>query len=300
MHSTSKGVALAFLAYILFSCCDACVKALGKSMSIYEIAFFITVASLSTFGFSRAESESWREIFRLKRPGLIFIRAGTGIAAGLLGTYSFITLPFAEAYSVLFLMPAFATMLSIPILGEKVGWRRWSAVAIGFAGVLLVVRPGFRELHLGHLTAAFAAVFSAGGLIALRMLGTTEKRISVLGVTYASAILFNAILMIPTFKWPRAEDFAVIGVGGVLAGFAQIAMLIATKLAPPNRTAPAQYSQILSAVALGAIFFGEYPDAIAIVGMVLVVLSGLITFLREEQLHGWSARTLWMRNRSVG
>jgi drug/metabolite transporter (DMT)-like permease len=166
--------------------------------------------------------------------------------------------------------------------------------------VLLVVRPGFRELHLGHLTAAIGAVVSAAGTIALRMLGTTEKRSSVLAVTYSTAIAFNAVLMIPGFVLPRPQDFAVIGLGGVLAGFGQIAMLTAAKLAPPNRTSPAQYAQIISAVALGAIFFGEYPDAIAFAGMVLVVLSGLITFLREEQLHGWSARTLWMRNRSVG
>jgi drug/metabolite transporter (DMT)-like permease len=79
----------------------------------------------------------------------------------MLGTYAFTTIPLAEAYSLIFLAPSIVTLLSIPILGERVGWRRLSAVAVGFAGILLVVRPGFRELHLGHLAAALASIAAA-------------------------------------------------------------------------------------------------------------------------------------------
>ena len=74
-------------------------------------------------------------------------------------------------------------------------------------------------------------------------------------------------------------------------------MLAATRMAPPNRVAPTQYSQIIWAIVLGAMFFGEFPDGIAFVGIALVVCSGLFTFLREEQLRGWSRRTMLMRNR---
>ena len=292
-----KGVLAGFLAYGLFSCADACVKALGGSLSVFQIGFFITLASLSTFGFGRAKSERWSEVFRMNRPVLVFVRAGSGIIAGLLGVYAFTTLPFAEAYSVLFLMPLFATMLSIPILGERVGWRRWLAIATGFLGVLLVVRPGFHELHLGHLTAALASVFAAISMIVLRMLGPTEKRISLLAVLYLSAITVNGLLSITDFRPVTASDVLLIALGGVAGGFGQIAMLAATRLAPPNRVAPAQYSQIIWALAIGAAFFGEFPDGIAFAGMALVVLSGLFTFFREEQLRGWSRRTILMRNR---
>jgi S-adenosylmethionine uptake transporter len=292
-----KGVLAGFLAYGLFSCADACVKALAGRLSIFQVGFLITLASLSTFGFSRAKSERWSEIFRMNRPWLVFARAAAGITAGFFGIYAFKMLPFAEAYSVLFLMPLFATMLSIPLLGERIGWRRWGAVALGFVGVLLVVRPGFHDLKLGHLAAAIAAVFSALAMITLRKLGPTEKRISLLAVLYLTAISVNGTLLLFDHKPVTSFDLMIAVIGGFFGGIGQIFMLIATREAPPNRVAPAQYSQIVWAITLGAIFFGEYPDPVAFIGMALVALSGLFTFLREEQLRGWSGRTFLMKSR---
>ncbi len=103
--------------------------------------------------------------------------------------------------------------------------------------------------------------------------------------------------MLTDFRPVTKNDVALIIFGGIVGGFGQIAMLAATRLAPPNRVAPAQYSQIIWALAIGAAFFGEFPDGLAFAGMVLVVLSGLFTFFREEQLRGWSRRTILMRNR---
>ncbi len=292
-----KGVLFGFLTYVLFSCADACTKALGSNLPVFEIAFFITLASFSTFGFARSKSERWRELFRLNRPRLVFLRAICGTTAGIFGIYAFTTIPFAEAYSVLFLMPLFATMLSIPVLGERVGWRRWLAVATGFVGVLLVVRPGFHQLHLGHLSAVASAACASVSIITLRKIGSTEKRISLLAILYLTALIIDGMLMIHQFKVPTKLDIGLIILAGIVGGFGQISMLAATRLAPANRVTPTQYSQIIWAIALGAIFFGEFPDHIALVGMVLVVASGLFTFLREEQLRGWSRRTFVLRNR---
>jgi drug/metabolite transporter (DMT)-like permease len=293
-----KGVAVGFSSYLMFSTADACIKALGGlGMSIFEILFLVTLVSFSTFGVGKPEHEKWSEVFRLHRPKLVLLRALGGTMAGLFGVYAFTTLPFAEAYSLLFLMPAFATILSIPILGEEVGWRRWVAVLLGFVGVLLVVRPGFRELHLGHLAAAIAAVFAAMSMIVLRIIGSTEKRISVLAVVYLCALAVNAPLLVFGFAVPTWREAGLVLLAGLVGGIGQIAMFTALKLAPANRIAPAQYSQIIWAVVFGAAFFGELPDGIAFFGMALVAGSGLFTFLREEQLHGWSRRTLLLRNR---
>jgi drug/metabolite transporter (DMT)-like permease len=293
-----KGVAVGFLSYLLFSSADACIKALGSlGMSVFEILFLVTLVSFSTFGFGKPATEKWSEIFHLHRPGLVLARALCGTIAGLLGVYAFTTLPFAEAYALLFLMPAFATILSIPVLGEEVGWRRWLAVAVGFAGVLLVVRPGFRDLHLGHLAAACAAVFAALSMIVLRIIGPTEKRISVLAVVYLGALVVNAPLLLFGFTVPTWHETGLILLAGLVGGIGQIAMMVSLKLSPANRVAPAQYSQIIWAVVFGAAFFGELPDTIAFVGMALVVASGLFTFFREEQLYHWSRRVLLMRNR---
>jgi S-adenosylmethionine uptake transporter len=293
-----KGIAVGFSSYLMFSTADACIKALGGlGMSIFEILFLVTLVSFSTFGLGKPVHEKWSEIFHLHRPGLVLLRAFGGTLAGLLGVYAFTTLPFAEAYSLLFLMPAFATILSIPILGEEVGWRRWIAVVLGFVGVLLVVRPGFRDLHLGHLSAALAAVFAAMSMIVLRIIGQTEKRISVLAVVYLCALAVNAPLLVFGFTVPTWHEAGLVLLAGLVGGVGQITMFNALKLAPANRIAPAQYSQIIWAVVFGAAFFGELPDGIAFFGMALVVGSGLFTFLREEQLHGWSRRTLLLRNR---
>lgn len=292
-----NGFAVGLLAYASFSTADACIKALGGTMSVFEIIFFVTAAHFLTIGVAKPEGEHWRHIFHMNRPRLVLFRAACGVGAGLCAVYAFTTLPLAEAYALIFLMPAFATMLSIPILGEEVGWRRWAAIGVGFFGVLLVVKPGFQELHLGHLAAAGAAVFSALSMIVLRILGRTEKRITLLAAVYTAACLVNGVLMIPGFTTPAPFDFALIALAGLVGGLGQIAMIAATRLAPANIVAPGQYSQILWAVIYGAAFFGEIPDAVSFIGMALVTLSGLFTFFREEKLYGWSRRVILMRNR---
>jgi S-adenosylmethionine uptake transporter len=292
-----KGVAAGFLAYGLFSASDAATKAIGTSLSVFEILFFLTLASFSTFAFAKPKDEVWADMWRMSQPRLVLIRNTSGIVGSFFAVYSFTTLPLAEAYSLLFLMPAFVTIFSIPVLGEEVGWRRWLAVAVGFVGVLLVVRPGFRELHLGHLTAIVGAALGAVSLITLRMIGRGEKRITLLASLYVMALIADGALMLFDFRVPDLHHIAILALGGFLGGIGQIAMLTATRFAPSNRVAPAQYSQMVWAIVYGALFFHNFPDPIAFVGIALVIASGLFTFLREEQLYGWSRRTFLLRSR---
>jgi S-adenosylmethionine uptake transporter len=294
-----QGVSLGFLTYLLFSLSDASIKATGPSLPVFEINFFITLFAFATFAVGKPAAERWRDMFRMNRPWLILVRSVTGITGGVGAAYAFTTLPFAEAYSLLFLMPTFATLLAIPILGERIGWRRWVAVGIGFAGVLLVVRPGFRDLHLGHLTAAISAFSGGISLNIIRKVGHTEKRISLLGVVYTIALFANGIAMAPFYKPPSLENLAVLIFAGLVGGLGQITLIAATRRAPANRVAPAQYSQIIWAVVFGAALFHEYPDRLTYFGLALVALSGLLTFLREEQLHGWSRRSFLFRNRDT-
>jgi len=292
-----NGIGLGLLSYALFSTSDATTKGLGPSLSVFEILFFLTLFSFLTFPFAKPAEESWRDAFSIKRPGLVAVRSLSGVLSSVFVVYSFTTLPLAEAYSLIFLMPAFVTILSIPILGEQVGWRRWLAVALGFAGVLLVVRPGFRELHLGHLSAIVGAALSAVSMIALRMAGQSEKRISLLTALYVTGLVVDGALMLFSFRWPGPRELGLAAIGGIFGGAGNTLILAATRLAPANRVAPMQYSQILWAVVFGAVFFGDMPDLLAGVGMVLVAASGFLTFIREETLHGWSRRTFLMRNR---
>jgi S-adenosylmethionine uptake transporter len=279
-----KGVAAAFLGYGLLATADASIKALGRHLPVAEIALIIMVMHAMTLPWARQKGEQWRHVFHMNRPLLVVARSLCSVGAMLLTFYALTTVPLAEAYSLFFLMPAFATLFSIPLSGERVGWRRWTAILIGFVGVLIVVRPGFRDLHLGHLAAAAAAAFSGLGLALLRLIGPTEKRTSILATLYVAIISVSALLTLPVFTLPRAADLGIVALGGIAGGIAQIVMIYASSHAPPARVAPAQYSQIVWAVLFGAVFFAEFPDPWVFAGMVLVVGSGLFTFLREEQL----------------
>ena len=296
-HSPIKGIALGFLAYFLFSCGDANVKALGGHLPVFEIGFFQTLFAALVLLFLKPRDERWRDAIYMRRPLLVGLRGVAGAAAGILGIYAFTTLPFAEAYALIFLSPSIATILSIFILDEQVGWRRWLAVALGFAGVLAIVRPGFETLQLGHLAAFAVSFFAAGTIIILRTLGHSERRVSLLAAVILTSLLVNGVLMLKGFRWPVAADLPFLALSGVFAGAAQLCLILATRSAPANRVAPAQYSQMVWALIIGAVFFMEFPDLPAIIGICLIGISGLFTFLREETKGRWWSRTILKRDR---
>jgi S-adenosylmethionine uptake transporter len=140
----------------------------------------------------------------MNHPKRVMLRAACGIISGIGATFAFVTIPLAEAYAIIFLSPVLVTLLSIPLLGERVGWRI-GAVLLGLTGMLLVVKPGFRELHPGHLAAFIVAFAGATSMIVLRMIGQTERRVSLIGVVMVSALVVSGILMIPVFVWPSTE-----------------------------------------------------------------------------------------------
>jgi len=296
-HSPIKGIALGFLAYFLFSCGDANVKALGGHLPVFEIGFFQTLFAALVLLFLKPRDERWRDAVHLRRPVLVIMRGIAGAAAGILGIYAFTTLPFAEAYALIFLSPSIATILSIFILAEQVGWRRWLAVAIGFAGVVAIVRPGFETLELGHLAAFAVAFFAAGTIIILRTLGQTERRVSLLAAVILTSLSVNGVLMLRDFSWPTTADLPFLALSGVFAGAAQLCLILATRAAPANRVAPAQYSQMVWAIIIGGLFFAEFPDLPATIGICLIGISGLFTFMREETKGRWWSRIILQRDR---
>jgi S-adenosylmethionine uptake transporter len=281
-----KGILLGLASYAAFSCGDAAVKGVGPRIPIFEIGFFAALFALFAMPFVRGSGERWRDMFRLHRPGLVAVRAASGTLAGIFSVFAFTTLPLAEVYALIFVSPLFVTLLSIPFLGERIGWRRLLAVVVGFLGVLLVVRPGFRELMPGHLAAAAAALCGAITTVTLRALGPTERRITLMGTAMLASLAVNGVLMTFDYVRPHPLDIGWLAFIGLCAATGHILVMAALRAAPANRVAPGQYSQIVWAIILGAIFFGEFPDPVAIAGIGLVTLSGLFTFMREEAKGG--------------
>jgi drug/metabolite transporter (DMT)-like permease len=293
-----NGILLALIAYASYSCSDAVVKSLGGQFTVFEIGFFSTLFAGCFLFFTRPAGERWRDFWRTKRPWAVQARAWAGIASGVLCVYAFTTIPLAEVYALIFLAPLCVTILSTVILKEKVGPWRWLAVLAGFAGVMLVVRPGFRELHLGHLAAFATAFLAAAGVILMRSLAAQEKRTTMLGVLIGYGLLLNGAGAAATsFSLPDAKQLAWLVLAGAFTAGAQLLHLLAVKYAPANRIAPTHYSQIVWAVVLGALFFQEYPDFLSLVGLAVVGGSGLLTMVREEARLGTVRWNPFSRNR---
>ncbi|RWN35342.1 MAG: DMT family transporter [Mesorhizobium sp.] len=283
----TNGILLALIAYASYSGSDAVVKSLGGQLTIFEIGFFITLFAGFFLFFTRPAGERWRDFWRTKRPWAVQARAWAGIASGVLSVYAFTTIPLAESYALIFLAPLCVTILSTVILKEKVGPWRWLAVVAGFAGVMLVVRPGFRELNLGHLAAFGVAFLAATSVILMRSLAQQEKRTTMLGVLVGCGLLFNGIGAAATaFTVPSGRQLLWLAMAGAFTAGGQFLQLLAMKYAPANRVAPTHYSQIAWAVILGALFFQEYPDGLSLVGLAVVGGAGLLTMVREEARLG--------------
>jgi drug/metabolite transporter (DMT)-like permease len=274
----TKCALLAMLAYAAFSWGDASVKALSGQLSIFEIGFFGGLFAVAFMLPSRPKDERWRSFWRMRRPWMVQARALTGLSAGVLGTLAFTTIPLAEAYALIFLSPLFVTVLSRLLLNEQVPISKWSAVAAGFAGVLLVVRPGFRELGPGHLAAVGVALAMAGSVLILRKIAGEEKRTSIFGVMMCYGLAFNGAALVSTGGgFPDAGQLVSLLLAGGFAAAGQILLLLATRSAPASSVAPAHYTQIAWATLIGAVAFGEHPDALALLGLATIAGAGLLS-----------------------
>ncbi|MEN3792530.1 DMT family transporter [Fulvimarina sp. MAC3] len=290
------GILIAFAGYFAFACGDATLKAIGSGLPIFEIGFYTSLFAFLPALFTKRPDDNWRNVFIPNRPFLLALRVAFGVVGMLSAVVAFTTLPLAEAYALIFLLPIFVTVFSAVFLTEEIGWRRWSAVIAGLVGVILVVRPGFQELRPGHLAAISAAICGAGTVLVLRKIGSSERRVTLIGSVLLGAVVFNGVLMLPTYADPMPV-MALLVFAGLCIGLGQTGLVFATRFAPASHVAPVQYSQIVWAAVLGALFFGEFPDAIAYAGMALIGFSGLFTFIRERKKTRWWQRYPLIRNR---
>jgi S-adenosylmethionine uptake transporter len=289
-----KGILLGFASFAAYAISDAFVKSLHGSIPPYESVFFGAVFGLSALPFIMKKGDSWRDVVTAQRPSLWWVRATAGAFGNIASVTAFTLLPMAEVFTMIFLMPIFVTILSVIFLKEHVGWRRWSAVVVGFAGVLVVLRPGFRVLGLGDMAGLVCGLFAAASVVALRMAGPHEKRFSLYGSGVVGPLIIAGLLMLPHFRWPHLLEWSLLAGYGLLAALAGVLLMYATLIAPANRVAPTQYSQMLWAIGLGYWLFGDKLDWPMLIGIVMILGAGLFTLVREEKVTPW-----WRRQKIV-
>jgi drug/metabolite transporter (DMT)-like permease len=277
-----SGVLFAFFAYALYSCCDAIIKGFGSDLTVHEIAFWTALFSFIPAVFIKAKGERWIDFWRMQNVGLVNLRSAAALIGNMCVIFAFVSIPLAEVYSLAFLAPIFIVILSVVFLKESVGWQRWLFLAMTFIGVLLVVRPGFREVQLGHIAAVAAAFFGSISTTVLRRVAPYEKRVSLIAVPLGYILIANFVLMLPAFEWPTLMEFGLLLTIGGLGGTGNVLFVNATRLARASEIAPMQYSQIAWAITFGAIFFQEYPDLVAYIGLGVVVTFGVLNVISEE------------------
>ncbi len=276
LSPTTLGMLLALLAYAVYAFSDAMVKGLGGSLGPFEIGFITTLFSIIPAAMVKPKEERWRDTFKLAHPWLVHAIALLRTISAVSITYSFVSIPLAEAYSLVFLIPVFTTILSVLVLRETVTLDRWALILVSFVGVMLVVRPGFRELHPGHLTALFCAICAALSIICMRMVSGKEKRTTLFVMPGLYTLAANgAVLLVTGVTLPDWTLLVGLVACGVLGGIGYLLQIVAVAKAPASRIVPTQYSQIVWALLLGALFFAEFPDAVGIAGLGVVVAAGI-------------------------
>ena len=279
----TNGILLALLAYATYSWSDASIKALGGELSIFEIGFFQTAIAGAFILMTRPDGGTWHGFWRMRHPYAVQARALIGLVASVLSVLAFTTIPLAEVYAIVFLSPFFVTILSMVLLKEKVGPWRWFAIFAGFAGVLLVVRPGFRVLEFGHAAAVAMSMLSATSIILMRSLSARERHTTILGFLIIYGVAFNGVAMALTgVTVPTLQEWVILVLAGAFAASGHIMLLRATRFAEANKLAPTHYSQIVWAVVIGALLFNEAPDGWSLAGLGIIAGSGLLTILRER------------------
>lgn len=279
---TLKGVLLAFAAFAAYAWSDASVKLIEGELNPIQSSFLGAVFCLVGLPFIMKKGDRWADIFNTTNRPLWLLRF-VAQAGGTIGSVTAFThLSMAEAFALIFLLPSFVTIMSVIFLKEKVGYRRWAAVVIGFIGVMVVLRPGFRELSIGHLGAVFGGLSGAISIVIFRAMGPKEKNISLYGAGVLGTLAVCGALAIPGFQAPTAMQWVWLAGYGLLAALAAILVMYAATHIPASMIGPIQYSQMLWAVAFGYLVFGDGIDAWMLLGIVLIIGSGMLTLIRER------------------
>jgi drug/metabolite transporter (DMT)-like permease len=284
------GIALQLGATFLFTLMGALVRALGDRVPIGEAVFFRSFLALLPLIIMLLWRRELNSALKMKNPGRHFTRAFTGITAMVLMFLGLQRLPLADSTAISFVTPLFSVALAAIFLGEVVRIWRWSAVFVGFAGVLIMLSPHLNMSSwnsvsaIGAIMILFGAFFTAAAMTQVRSMTKVETTASlVFSFQLIAAVL--ALVTIPWgWVWPSWNDFLILCGIGIFGGVAQILLTDSYRHAPASVVAPFSYTAMIWAVVLGYFMFSELPDAIVLLGAAVVVAAGLFVIFRERAL----------------
>jgi drug/metabolite transporter (DMT)-like permease len=277
-----RAIAFIVISTLLFAVLWVVVKLLSPRYSVYELTFFRNFFAIIPAVLMLVHYGDFG-VLRVKRISGHVWRAVLGITAMMLGFASYTLMPLANAVAISFMSPLVITALSVPLLGEKVGPWRWSAVVIGFVGVLVIVNPGEGFLTTGALVAIGGAAVTALAMITIRQLNRTDKPVAIVFYFALFATLFSALPLPFVWVTPQGWDWALLIGAGLSGGFGQHFMTRAFALAPAAVVSPFNYVSLIWSTLAGWLFWGDLPASNVFFGAAIVIASGLVILWRETR-----------------
>jgi drug/metabolite transporter (DMT)-like permease len=270
-----------------FTLAAAAVKGLGGEVPLAQIVFFRNVFALPVL-FVMLAGAGGLALLRTRRPLAHLERAAWGLA-GMFGAFAGYThLPLATSTVLGFTMPLFLTALSVVLLKERVGWRRWTAVGVGFAGVLLVARPGETSaaLPLGPvLLVLMGALGWALAMMSIRRMGEAGENGVAIVIWFALiSSVVAGLATVPVWTDPTPRQWLLLGCIGVVSAVAQLLMTEAYRRGETTLLAPFEYAALIWTMLLGSLIWGEWPDAVDLLGFAVLVGAGLFIWWRETRI----------------
>ena len=262
---------------------DTIAKYLSSDLSFFQITwaryFFTVFFALPFMFFFFRKNLTWTT-----QPKLQILRGLTLFIANVLFFYSISIISMAKALTLAFVAPLITTALSPIILGEKVGFRRWSAVLVGFVGSLIVIRPGFIEFNLASIAALGTGFFYGIYLIITRKLHTSDSPLLTLLLTGVVGLVFGSFMVPVVWINPTFNQWSLLALMGIFACLGHFFLILSLKYADASKLAPFGYFEIVTNVTLGYYFFMDFPDGFTFLGLFIIICSGLYIFIRERSL----------------
>ena len=268
---------------ICFSIMDICVKWLDYYPvgQVLFLRFFIGFIPI----FFIIPKEKIFSFYKTSRPWLHAFRAITGALAIIALFYGLRELPLADVISLTFGGPIFVTIASIFFLSEKVGVKRWSAVFLGFIGMLLIIQPAFLDLNYYYISPIIFCIFFACVAISVRSLSKTEANYTI-AFYFTSLCTIIGLSSIFFVDWimPSKIDFLIFIILGLCGSAGNLLLTNSYRLAEASLVTPIKYLSLIFAIIFGFFIWSEIPKILTLFGAALVVLSSLIIFVRESKL----------------
>ena len=266
-----------------FSIMDICVKWLDY-YPVGQVLFFRFFIGFIPIFFIIPKDKLF-SFYKTSRPGLHVFRAICGALAIIALLYGLRELPLADVVSLTFGGPIFVTIASIFFLSEKVGIKRWSAVLLGFIGMLLIVQPAFIDLNYYYISPIIFCIFFACVAISVRSLSKTEGNYTIaFYFTSLCTILGLGSILFVDWIMPTKIDFLIFVVMALCGSIANLLLTQSYRLSEASLVTPIKYLSLVFAIVFGFLIWDEIPKFLTLLGAALVILSSLIIFVRESQL----------------